>query len=65
MIISFNSTTQALKAKRILLKSEVIPTPRSMSASCGVSIRIKGDKDNILAKLKAAGITWNLAIIEK
>lgn len=61
IIISFNSTTQALKASRVLPEGEVIPTPRKISASCGLSIRINGYQKAILAKLRDAGIEWNYA----
>lgn len=61
MIISFNSTTQALKASKLLPKGEVIPTPRKISASCGLSIRVNGDKENLLSILQQAGIQWSFA----
>ncbi|NSW92757.1 MAG: DUF3343 domain-containing protein [Firmicutes bacterium] len=61
MIISFNSTIHALKASKLLPQGELIPTPRKISASCGLSIRIKGDKNELLSKLESAGIQWSFA----
>lgn len=61
MIISFNSTHHALKASKLLPEGEIIPTPRKISASCGLSIRINGNKDELLSVLKQAGIDWSFA----
>ncbi len=52
-IISFNSTHHAIKSEKILegknIKFTTIPTPREISASCGISIRfLKDDLDNII-----------------
>ncbi len=58
MIISFIQEMQALKAEK-LIGGKIIPTPRSMSISCGLSITIEGDKEEILSQLKNAGIAWD------
>jgi len=58
MIISFVQEMQALKAEKII-GGKIIPTPRSMSKSCGLSITIERDKDEILNQLKNAGIAWD------
>jgi len=56
LIITFNSTHQAIRFERILLplyNIELIPTPREVSASCGLSLKFeKKDKQNILETLK-------------
>jgi hypothetical protein len=49
---------QALKAEKII-GGKIIPTLRSMSKSCGLSITIEGDKDEILNQLKDTGIVWD------
>ncbi len=61
LIISFNSTSHALRASKLLPNGQIIPTPRKISASCGLSIKIEGEKDNILSVLKEAGINWVFA----
>ncbi|MEQ8201191.1 MAG: DUF3343 domain-containing protein [Syntrophomonadaceae bacterium] len=43
-IIAFQSTSQALKAERVLKEASaqflVIPTPRQISASCGLAVKV-------------------------
>ncbi len=43
-IIAFKSTSQALKAERVLKETSaeflVIPTPRQISASCGLAVKV-------------------------
>lgn len=55
MIIAFSSTHQAIHFERLLLGSyaiELIPTPREVSASCGLSLKFEmDDKDAILCDL--------------
>lgn len=45
IIIVFRSTHDAIKAKNLLGKEgipfEVIPTPKEISAECGISLKIK------------------------
>ncbi len=42
-IISFNSTHNAIKMEKLLVQNNIkvttLPTPREISASCGISIR--------------------------
>ncbi|KUG03971.1 hypothetical protein ASZ90_018634 [hydrocarbon metagenome] len=44
-IITFGSTSYALKAEKIMKRMEktfmVIPTPREISASCGLAIKLE------------------------
>lgn len=52
-VISFNSTHHAIKIDKILKENKItcitLPTPREISASCGMSIRFsKEDFDKIL-----------------
>ena len=58
MIISFVQEMQALKAEK-LIGGKIIPTPRSMSKSCGLSIKVEGDMDEILNQLNNAGVVWD------
>ena len=51
-IVSFNSTHQAIKCDKIFGKNEmdyaVLPTPREITQSCGISIKFSIEKiDNI------------------
>jgi len=41
LVITFESTHMAIKAEKMLegLEVEIIPTPRQLSANCGISIR--------------------------
>jgi len=43
-ILIFESVHKVLKAEQVLLKNqilhEIIPTPRDISSSCGISIRV-------------------------
>ena len=56
LMITFNSTHQAIRFERILLplyNIELIPTPREVSASCGLSLKFeKADTKRILETLK-------------
>lgn len=63
MIFSFHNNTMAMKADMLLKKSDVvyqvIPTPRSLSASCGLSIRFDdGLVDEVSQALQEGGVTW-------
>lgn len=46
-VIAFDSTHHAIKGEKILkdieLEIRTIPTPREITASCGLSIRFNGD----------------------
>jgi len=43
-VLAFKSTSQALKAERVLKEAAadflIIPTPRQISASCGLAIKV-------------------------
>lgn len=46
MIIAFGSTHQAIRFERLLISHyaiELIPTPRDVSASCGLSLKFEVD----------------------
>ena len=51
-IVTFESTTHAIKGEKILkdlkLKFKTIPTPREISSSCGLSIRFDLNDLNIV-----------------
>jgi hypothetical protein len=58
VIIVFRSTHDAIKAKNVLGKEgipfEVIPTPKEISAECGISLKIeKSLKIQVLQILKS------------
>lgn len=58
LIVSFASTTEALTAERLFTQANIggalIPTPRSLSASCGLCWRADPlDKPAIEAQLTA------------
>lgn len=56
MIIAFSSTHQAIHFERLLLPKyaiELIPTPREVSASCGLSLKFETeDLPSILKELE-------------
>lgn len=56
IIIAFNSTHQAIHFERLLLKDfaiELIPTPRDVSASCGLSLKFElEDLNQVLETLE-------------
>ncbi len=43
LVITFESTHKAIKAEKQLesLEVEIIPTPRQLSANCGISIKAR------------------------
>lgn len=56
-VITFDSTSQALKAEKLLQTTEhtfvMIPTPREISASCGLAVKthpesVVGVQDDLL-----------------
>jgi len=59
-VITFDSTHAAMEAEKRFLKTgakiHVIPTPRQITANCGLSIKITGmsleDLENLLVELK-------------
>jgi hypothetical protein len=52
-IFTFPSTHHVLMAEKLLLAEgiphEIIPTPKSISSDCGMSIRVRNDGNNIEA----------------
>jgi hypothetical protein len=65
-IITFDSIHQVLKAEQLLLKQKVaidiIPTPKSISTNCGMSIRVSDDKNLVLIKsiLEKQGLSFTV-----
>lgn len=59
-VIAFESTHHAIMVEKKLKKNykiDTIPTPREITASCGLSIKFSSDKlDNILNELKIQDI---------
>ncbi len=59
-VITFDSTHSAMEAEKRLIKTgakvHVIPTPRQITANCGLSIKISGisqeDLESLLEELK-------------
>lgn len=73
-LITFNSTTQALKAEKILKAAGVdfllVPIPREISASCGLAIKacpedIGFHRDLLLQDKVAVGATYRIEPMEK
>lgn len=56
------SITYAMKAKTVLnskgIRCDIIRTPKNISSGCGYSIRVFGDKNDILQILKQNGVKW-------
>ena len=53
MIIAFSSTHQAIHFERLLLQNyaiELIPTPRELTASCGLSLKFEADDLSAILK---------------
>ena len=56
-IVSFNSTQYAMRADKLIrennITSTTLPTPREITASCGISIRfLKDDLDKVSSILR-------------
>lgn len=70
-VITFSSTQHALKGEKILQSHAVdfiiIPTPREITASCGLSVKcFPGDKDHIIELLENASVIYeNTYLINK
>lgn len=70
-IVAFNSTHNAIKSEKLLqeanLKSTTLPTPREISASCGISIKFeKDDFEKVKKTLDENNIDYRgFFIIEK
>ncbi|MGL6105671.1 DUF3343 domain-containing protein [Romboutsia sp.] len=62
-IVSFNSTHQAIRSDKLFeeinIKATTLPTPREITASCGISIRfLHKDLDNVNKVLKDNSIEY-------
>lgn len=59
LVITFESTHQAIKAEKTLegFEIEIIPTPRQLSANCGISIR--GEMKDFSLIKEALGDSFN------
>lgn len=70
-IVAFNSTHNAIKSEKLLqdanLKVTTLPTPREISASCGISIKFeKVDVDTVKSILSENKIEFKgFYVIEK
>ena len=70
-IISFNSTHHSIKADKVLeeknIKHTTLPTPREISASCGISIRFLEEDlytiKEILRELDYSGV-YHIKVLE-
>ena len=64
-IVSFNSTHHAIRLDKLLGESSVrattLPTPREITASCGISIRFL---DKILSLISLTGTSFTLGFEE-
>lgn len=63
-IVLFESTQNAIKAERALIKRgfqvKLIPTPRRFSANCGTALRCPWcDADAIRDALQSAGVEYS------
>lgn len=67
-VIAFDSTHHAIKAEKILkaedLNIRVIPTPREISASCGLSIKFNEEDLNKIIEVFSVKIKENIIIIK-
>lgn len=62
-IVSFSSTHHAIRSDKLFgensIKSITLPTPREITASCGISIRFQyEDMDKILEILEANNVEY-------
>jgi hypothetical protein len=68
-VIAFDSTHYAMKTERLLkskFQIEMIPTPREISASCGLSIKFsKTIFDSIMGTLEEDQGTYKVFLVEK
>ncbi|MDF2548604.1 DUF3343 domain-containing protein [Anaerosolibacter sp.] len=68
-VIAFDSTHYAMKTEKLLkskFQIEMIPTPREISASCGLSIKFsKTIFDSIMDTLEEDQGTYKVFLVEK
>ncbi|MGM0396427.1 MAG: DUF3343 domain-containing protein [Bacillota bacterium] len=59
-ILTFQSTHHAMRAEKVLInegiKTKTIPTPRDITLSCGLAIRINTEDIEAIKRLKDSGI---------
>lgn len=68
LVLTFNSTHKAIKAEKILeaFSTDMIPTPRQLSASCGISIKCAlEDSENILSVLDSSAMEYKCYQVTK
>ncbi|MBO8168671.1 MAG: DUF3343 domain-containing protein [Thermoanaerobacteraceae bacterium] len=63
-VVTFGTTHQALQSEAVLKEAGItfllIPTPRRISASCGMAVKFFWeDREKILEKLGQKGIKWD------
>jgi hypothetical protein len=63
-VVLFHSTSHALRAEKILQQAgfriKMIPTPRQLSADCGVALRFDGaDEEGVAATLAQNQVPTN------
>ncbi|WP_195940982.1 DUF3343 domain-containing protein [Romboutsia sp. 1001713B170131_170501_G6] len=62
-IVSFNSTHHAIRTEKLLKEKEIVcttlPTPREITASCGISIRfLYNDIEKVKETLKESDVEY-------
>ena len=62
-IVSFSSTHHAIRSDKLFeengIKSTTLPTPREITASCGISIRFQNeDMDKVIEILEVNGVEY-------
>lgn len=62
-IVSFNSTHHAIRSDKLFgeknIKSTTLPTPREITASCGISIRfLHNDLNDVISVLEENSIEY-------
>lgn len=63
-VVLFHSTTHALRAEKVLqaagVPTKMIPTPRQLSANCGMALRFeRGDRIRVEESLKEGRVPVN------
>lgn len=60
--VALSSITYAIKAKNLLysqgIRCNIEHTPKNIGKGCGYSISFSRDIDDVLGRLRAAGINW-------
>ncbi len=63
-VILFDSTAHALRAEKVLeregMRFKLIPTPRQLSADCGLALRFApAERERVVALLEREGVPFN------